>query len=143
MKKVILCALLAAAVMCGATALNAQMQDSTGQAGGPPHRMPMSPDQRLQHMTKMLNLTADQQAKIKPVLESESQQMEALHQDTSLSQQDRHSKMQSIRETSDSQIKSILTADQQAKWAQMQSRRMQPPPGEGQMGSPAPGAPPQ
>jgi protein CpxP len=63
----------------------------------------MSTDQRLQMMTKQLNLTPDQQQKIKPLLENESQQMQALHQDTSLSQEDRMSKMQQIRQSTNEQ----------------------------------------
>lgn len=140
MKKVILCALLAAAVTCG-TALTAQMQEGSGQGGGAAHRM--SPDQRLQHLTQMLNLTTDQQQKIKPILENEATQMDTLRQDASLSQQDRHSKMQSIRETTTSQIQPILTSDQQAKWQQMQNRHMAPPPSGVGGTTPPPGAPPQ
>lgn len=83
----------------------------------------MSADQRLQMMTQQLNLTTDQQTQIKPILENESQQMQTLRQDTSLSQDDRMSKMKQIRQTSASQIKPILTADQQAKWQQMMSQQ--------------------
>jgi Spy/CpxP family protein refolding chaperone len=91
--------------------------------GGPGHGQPMSADQRLQMMTKQLNLTADQQQKIKPLLESESQQMQALHQDTSLSQEERMSKMQQIRQGTNEQIKSSLNPDQQQKFDEMMARR--------------------
>ncbi len=74
-------------------------------------------------LTQQLNLTSDQQTQIKPILENESQQMQSLRSDSSLSQQDRMSKMQAIRETTNSQIKPILTADQQTKWQQMMDRR--------------------
>ena len=125
MKKTMICALLALAVACCGTALFAQ--DSMSQAGGPPQgqRMQMSPDQRLQHMTKMLNLTDDQQQKIKPILENQASQMQALHQDTTMSRQDKMAKMMQIRQSSNDQIKAILTPDQQAKFAQMQDRQME------------------
>ncbi len=123
MKKSLICALLTLALACCGTALYAQqdtMSQGAPQAGQ--HRMP-SPDQRLQHMTKMLNLTPDQQAKIKPILENEQTQMQGLHQDTSMSRDDRMSKAQSIRQSSNDEIKQILTADQQQKWSQAQEER--------------------
>lgn len=123
MKRSLVCALLSLAMACGATALYAQ-QDTMSQ-GGPPHHQMMSPDQRLQHMTKMLNLTADQQQKIKPILENQQTQMESLHQDTSMSRQDKMSKMQELRQSTNQQINGLLTPDQQQKWSQMQERRME------------------
>jgi periplasmic protein CpxP/Spy len=124
MKKMFVCALLTFALACCGTALYAQ-QDTMSQGGpqaGQQHRMP-SPDQRLQHMTKMLNLTPDQQEKIKPILENEQSQMQSMRQDTSMSRQDRMSKAQQIRQSSDDQIKQVLTPDQQQKWSQMQQER--------------------
>ena len=94
---------------------------------------PMSVDQRLQMLTKRLNLTADQQEKIKPMLESESQQMQALHQDSSLSREDRMSKMQQIRQSTNDQIKGVLNSDQQQKFQEMMNHQ-----GHGPMGGPPP-----
>lgn len=130
MKKVLICALLAIAVACCGTALYAQDnmgqgQTGQGQMGQGGHRGMMSPDQRLQHLTKMLSLTPDQQQKIKPMLEQEQTQMQSMHEDTSMSQQDRWAKAKTIREGTNDQIKSVLTADQQTKFTQMQERQMQ------------------
>ena len=63
----------------------------------------------------MLNLTDDQKAKIKPILENESTQVQALHQDTSLSMQDRRTKMRDIHDSTLSQVRPLLTSDQQTK----------------------------
>ena len=114
------CGLAVAVVFGGATAY-AQM----GGPGGGQHgqHQPMSADQRLQMLTQQLNLTSDQQEQIKPILENESQRMESLRSDTSLSQQDRMSKMREIRENTAGQIKPILTEEQQTKWDQMMSRQ--------------------
>jgi len=68
------------------------------------------------------------------------QQMQSLHADSSLSQQDRMSKMQQIRQTTSDQIKPILNADQQEKYQQMMSHQghgrggpgQNPPPGQAQ-----------
>lgn len=141
MKKALICALLAVAVTCCGTALYAQMQDGMGQQGAGQHRMAMSPEQRLQHMTKALNLTDDQQQKIKPILEGESQQMQAVRQDSSLSEKDQMSKMGQIRQDSMTQINSILTPEQQQKYQAMGKHHGPPPQAGGQMSQPP--APPQ
>jgi Spy/CpxP family protein refolding chaperone len=152
MKKTIVCALLILTMVCCGTAMYAQAQDGSteGQSGmsqgmgqGGQHHTPMSTDDRLQHMTKMLNLTSDQQTKIRPILDNESTQMQALRADTSMSREDKMSKMRSIRENSMSQINPILTTEQQQKWQQMQSQHMHQQ-GGGAMGAPGgdQGAPP-
>jgi Spy/CpxP family protein refolding chaperone len=122
MKQIFLRGALAVAVVLGGVTAYAQMG---APAGGAEHgqRQPMSADQRLQMLTQQLNLTSDQQSQIKPILENESQQMDALRSDSSLSQQDRMSKMKEIRQSTSSQIKPILTPDQQTKWQQMTERR--------------------
>lgn len=112
------------AVLMGSTAIYARMapEQSGGQWGHGPHQ-PMTVDQRLQHMTKQLNLSDAQQQQIKPILENEAKQMDTLHADSSLSQQDRMSKMMQIRQDTSSQIKPILNSDQQQKYEQMMSRQ--------------------
>lgn len=125
MKKLILLTTLVVAVALGGVYAWAQMPQ-----GPQGHGQPMSPDQRLQMMTKQLNLTADQQEKIKPLLESQNQQMQALRQDSSLSREDRMTKMQEIRQGTNDQIKSALDADQQKKFEQTMSRPAHGGPGQ-------------
>ncbi len=117
MKKAFICALLAAAVACGGTASYAQ-QGKTGQA----QHAAMPPEQHLQAMTKMLNLTPDQQKKIKPLLDSEFEQTKAVRQNTSMQSDDQIAKMRDIRMKTDAQIKPILTPQQLQKWEQMRSQ---------------------
>ena len=83
------------------------------------------PAQRTAELTKKLKLTSDQQTKVQDALQSEHSQMESLHQDSSLSQQDRHTKMMEIHKSTDGQIRGLLDADQQKKWDEMQARREQ------------------
>lgn len=129
MKKTLMCSLLTIALICCGTVLYAQTQQQgmgQSQAGGPgPGHHMMSPDQRLQHMTRQLDLNDDQQQKIKPMLEQEQQQLQALHQDTSMSRQDRMSKMMQIRQSTNDEINKVLSADQQKKFQEMQNRNMQ------------------
>ena len=120
MKNLLFHVALCAAVLAGATSLFAQ---APPQGGGQWQRGQMpTVEQRLERMTQALNLTDDQQQKIKPILENEQTQMQGLRADTSLSQEDRMAKMKQIRETTSSQINPILNADQQKQYAEMMSR---------------------
>src|SRR5271169_6012950 len=109
------------AVMVGGTAVYAQMDQGSGQYGRG-QGQPMTADQRLQRMTKQLNLSDAQQQQIKPILENESTQMQALRADSSLSQEVRMAKMKQIRENTTSQINPIRNSDQQKQYAEMMSR---------------------
>ncbi|MFZ0864524.1 MAG: hypothetical protein ABR881_30145 [Candidatus Sulfotelmatobacter sp.] len=106
-----------------------------GAMGGPA----MTPESRLKMLTEKLNLTEDQQAKLKPVLEDESKQMKALHDDTSLAPADKRAKMKELHESSTEKINAVLTPDQQAKWKQMKQEMMEKHKemkGQGQMDQP-------
>jgi periplasmic protein CpxP/Spy len=93
--------------------------------GGWHHGPPPDPAQRTQELTRKLKLTSDQQTKVQDILQSEHSQMEALHQDNSMSQQDRHAKMMDIHTSTDTQIRALLDSNQQKKWDEMQARREQ------------------
>jgi protein CpxP len=81
------------------------------------------PAQRTEELTRHLKLTSDQQTKVKDALQSQHSQMESLHQDSSLSQDDRRAKMIDIRKGTDTQIRELLDATQQKKWDEMQAKR--------------------
>jgi Spy/CpxP family protein refolding chaperone len=120
-----------------------QQAPPSGPGGGMRHG-PMDPAQHAQMLSKKLNLTADQQTKVQSIFETEHSQMESLHQDTSLSQEDRHSKMMDIHKSTDAQVRTILNPTQQKKWDEMQAKRGQW--GQGHHGGPDNGdqqAPPQ
>jgi len=99
-----------------------QQQGPNGMGRG--HGGPPSPDQQLAHLTQALTLTSDQQSRIKPILEDQAKQMESLRQDTSLSRQDRFTKMQEIQKASHSQIREVLNSDQQQKFDSLMKNRM-------------------
>jgi len=50
------------------------------------HHNGESADQHLQMLTEKLNLTDDQKAKLKPILQDQMQQMKTVREDSSLSQ---------------------------------------------------------
>jgi len=103
---------------------NTQQTPSAQDNGGRHHGRP-DPAQRAAELTKKLNLTSDQQPKVLDALQSEHSQMESLHQDSSLSEQDRHAKMMEIHKGTDAQIRGLLDSTQQKKWDEMQAKREQ------------------
>jgi len=119
-------------------------QPGPGMGRGMGRRPMESVDDQIKHLSKKLNLSDDQQAKLKPILEDQRKQMETIHNDSSLSREDRFSKMQELRKNSDDQIKSVLNPDQQKNFDKMreeQHDRMKnwrkggenaPPPGDSQ-----------
>src|SRR6266536_4162429 len=60
----------------------------------------------LQNLTEKLNLTSDQQTKVQPILDAAKPQIAAIHQEAM-------QKMKGIIDSSLSQIRPLLTADQQ------------------------------
>lgn len=103
---------------------SAQSGSGHGHGGGEGHgRGMMNADAMLDHMSKELSLTDDQKAKIKPILDEQMKQMQDARQSSSTSDQDRRAKMKQIHENTMSQIRPILTSDQQKKLEEMMSRR--------------------
>jgi Spy/CpxP family protein refolding chaperone len=94
-----------------------------GAMGGSPMG-PMTPADRLKMLTEKLNLTEDQQTKLKPVLEDQAKQMKAIHEDTSLAPADKQAKMKELHESSIEKMNAILTPDQQTKWKEMRQEMM-------------------
>jgi periplasmic protein CpxP/Spy len=78
---------------------------------------------RLDWMSKELNLTDDQKAKLKPVLAEEGKKMQSVKEDTTLSQDQKRDKMKEIHQNTDSQINDVLTPDQQKKYADMKAQQ--------------------
>ena len=99
-----------------------QQQDGMRGPGGPGGRRGgmMNPEERLKRMTADLNLTADQQAKIKTLMDSEKTKMDALRDDTSVEGDAKREKAMGIRKDTNTQIRAVLTADQQAKFDKQQ-----------------------
>ena len=101
-----------------------QSAPSAGQHGYGGHNH-FDPDKRAAMLSKQLNLSADQKAKVTDILKSEQSQMESLRSDASVSQEDRHSKMMEIHKSSNEQISALLNPDQQKKWEEIQSKQME------------------
>ena len=115
--------------------LPVQAQDSNAPAATPP---PMRrPAFTLDGMAKQLDLTDDQKAKVKPIMEDQQKQRAEIGKDTSLSQEDRRAKMKELRDATGAKLKEVLTAEQYAKWEKMGPPNRRPAPA-----APAADAPP-
>lgn len=62
----------------------------------------------LEHMTKTLNLTSDQQAKVQPIFDKAKPQIVAIHQEAM-------QKTKAVMDDTMSQIRPLLTPEQQQK----------------------------
>lgn len=80
---------------------------------------------RLNHMAKELNLTDDQKAKIKPLLESEVADLRGIKADASMTPQQKKAKAMEIHEKYAPQMNSVLTPEQQEKWKAMKAEMME------------------
>jgi periplasmic protein CpxP/Spy len=80
------------------------------------------PKEQLSRLSKKLNLTADQQNQILPILTARQEQMQSIWSDNSLSREDRHAKMRAVREDSDAKIRAVLTDTQKQTYDQMQQQ---------------------
>ena len=100
--------------------------------------MRMDPDRQLQRRTRELNLTSDQQDKIKPLLVERQQKMQALMQDQSAAPEDRRTQAHTIMEGTNNSIKAVLNDDQKQKFESMQERMRRNRPMGGPAGAPPP-----
>ena len=78
---------------------------------------------RFEELSSKLNLSADQQAQLKPVMDSTRQQMDAIRNDASLSKEQKREKAQETRKSTDSQIEAILTPEQKQQFQAMKAER--------------------
>ena len=110
-------------VLTLAPSLLAQPTPTNAPAGAPPAGVAgggqmhgPNVDLMLQRLTTRLNLTPDEQAKVKPILENQIQQMMAMR---SVAPQDRRAKMIALREETMTNMEAVLTPDQFVQYQQM------------------------
>lgn len=115
--------LLSILLTFGYSAAFLRAQTSTGDQNQASTEKKEKNPEPLQRLTKQLNLTIDQQTKLKPILEQEQREMEAARKDETLSKQDRRARIAQIRQMTKPQIEAILTPDQQKKFAQIKPQK--------------------
>ncbi len=81
------------------------------------------PGETLQKLTADLSLTADQQAAVKPILDALHAQNKAIHEDNSLTKEQKWAKAKDAREAANGQINGLLTPAQQQQFAALKEKR--------------------
>jgi Spy/CpxP family protein refolding chaperone len=111
-KTLALAALVGGGLLAGNATLQAQDNTNTPPAAAPaPHTHP-----NFEKVAQELGLTDDQKTKFKAVLADQQTQLRSLRADTSLAPEDKRAKAKEIRAATLTQLKTILTPDQLAKW---------------------------
>ncbi len=105
--------------------------DGEGGGGGQRGKAP-SVEDRLERMQKDLDLTDDQVAKIKPILEDMQKQMEALRESSSGDREKSMEAMKKLMDSEEEKISALLTDEQKTKLAEMKKEREKNRPGPGQ-----------
>jgi hypothetical protein len=75
----------------------------------------LDPEKLLAHLSRALDLSADQQREIRPVLVERQKRLEGVLQDQSLSPHDRHARARAIRDESQARIDAFLNDQQRQK----------------------------
>jgi periplasmic protein CpxP/Spy len=76
-------------------------------------------DDHVKELTTKLNLTADQQTKVKAILEENHQKMETTMKNESLSKEDKHARMKGMHDSVHAKVREVLTDDQKPKFDDM------------------------
>jgi protein CpxP len=79
----------------------------------------------MQTMKRELNLTDDQMSQIKQIREQGRDPMKALHDNTSMSQEDRRAKMKDMRKDQQDKIRAVLNDEQKEKFDTMMANRQE------------------
>jgi Spy/CpxP family protein refolding chaperone len=107
MNKTLIAVTASAALALGSLAVYAQGPDGARKMHGGPggHGGWGNP---LEHLTKELNLTPQQQAQVQPIVDQAKPQIQAIHQEAM-------QKAKAVMDSTEAQIRPLLTAEQQAK----------------------------
>ena len=128
MKLVLRLALLGFALGIAGTVMAQPFQASTASTDAaalkPSHQAP-DPQRQIARLSRKLQLTPDQAAKIEPILQNRQQQMQQLRADNTLAPRDRRAKMRSIMQDSNTQLQAVLTDNQKQQYQQMEQQAMQ------------------
>jgi Spy/CpxP family protein refolding chaperone len=89
------------------------------QADSAPKKQARARPDRVKQLTTQLNLTADQQAKVKAIVDDEQARLKAITEDD----EGRAGKAKAVRQESARQIRATLTPGQQAKFDQPARKR--------------------
>jgi hypothetical protein len=121
--------------MCSPAALPAQAtppQTSDGIAAPHPNQQlemaaraghPPTPRRQLRHLTKMLNLNADQQKQMLPILRQGRKQMREIRGNASLTPQERRRQARALMMDTHQKLEAVMTDPQKQQFERMMQQR--------------------
>jgi periplasmic protein CpxP/Spy len=115
MKRLLLSTALTLALAGAAFAQQPATPQDAPPANAPMHHRHFhhaNPQRQAAMLSKRLNLSADQTAKLEPIFAGRDQQFHALMQNQSLTPDQRHEQMRAIHQSTEQQLASVLTPDQ-------------------------------
>ena len=129
--------LILALAGCAALTLPALRADEPAAppADNPEHHRGRNPGAMMERAAKELGLTADQEAKWKEIGQQEKTALEAVRNDTALSDKDRRAKFMETNKTFADQRRALLNPDQQKKFDEIRAKMRE----HGRHGDKAPG----
>jgi Spy/CpxP family protein refolding chaperone len=131
MKKVMISAALSAAMIAAGIPAIAQStsQDGTNSttqnAPATPYGHRHRHGSSMQHIASKLNLSQQQQDQLKPILEKQRQEMQAIRKDTSLTSDQKKQKFRVLHQDFQNQVNGVLTPEQQQQWQQLKAHGKQ------------------
>ena len=94
----------------------------------------LSPDERLAQLTEQLDLTDEQAAQMKPIIDEQSKKQQELFENAGGDRATMRAEMTKLMEETDKQYAEVLTEEQMSKYREMRQERMRqgrPPPPQG------------
>ena len=112
--------------LCGASILFAQISQAQTPSASPSPIPSASPAvsakaghhrarKKLQRLEKKLDLTEEQRAQVKAIFKAAKPQIKTIIENTTLSEEEKHTQKKAIRTASLVKVRTVLKADQQAK----------------------------
>lgn len=102
----------------------AQDQTQSGHRHGPRARRAMR-RHNMQELAQKLNLTDDQKKQFQQIRQNSMEQAKAIHNDSSLTQDQKREKQMALRKQSHQEMFKVLTPEQQAQLKQMRQEHKQ------------------
>jgi len=109
-----------ATVLALAMTAFAQQPPAADQAQAAPAASPV--DRHLQMLSEQLSLTAEQQEKIRPILQGMFDGQQKIMHDSSLSDDQRHEQMKALHEKADKEARQYLNDDQKKKLDELEAQ---------------------
>lgn len=94
-----------------------------GGPGGRHSRHMPTVAERLDRLSKSLNLTDDQKPQVKSILEEQDAKMHEIMNNSSASREDNMAKMHAVHESSNAKIRALLTDEQKSKFDKMEAEQ--------------------